>query len=131
MGIRPRALEPNFEPFFKFKTETAGKGTGLGLSMLFGFTERWGGHINVLHRVGERTTFRLYRRRRAEEIAVRLALIALETVEGGSESVLLVEEAARRAASARSARLCAEQIRLLRRSKAPRASGSTYGSAIS
>ena len=84
--------------FFKFKTETAGKGTGLGLSMLFGFTERWGGHINVLHRVGERTTFRLYRRRRAEEIALGPALIALETVEGGSESVLLVEEAARRAA---------------------------------
>lgn len=43
-----------------------------------------------------------------EEIAVGPALIALATVEGGSESVLLVEEAARRAASARSARLCTE-----------------------
>lgn len=45
MGIRPQALEPNFQPFFT--TKKAGKETGLRLSMLFGFIEQWGGHINV------------------------------------------------------------------------------------
>ena len=46
-----------FEPFFTTKPE--GKGTGLGLAMVYEIIARMGGHIRVLSRPCEGTTFEL------------------------------------------------------------------------
>jgi len=57
-GISEEKIDSIFEPFFTTKPE--GKGTGLGLAMVFGFTQRSNGYINVHSELGIGTTFRVY-----------------------------------------------------------------------
>lgn len=57
-GIEAETLDHIFEPFFT--TKEAGKGTGLGLASVYGIVNQHGGAINVLTKVGEGTTFRVY-----------------------------------------------------------------------
>jgi PAS domain S-box-containing protein len=88
-GMLPDVLEQVFEPFFTTKPEA--QGTGLGLSMVHGFVKQSGGHIKVYSEPGEGTTFKMYLPR-VHQSEVREADAGSKTVEGGAETILLVED---------------------------------------
>lgn len=92
VGMDKSILSKIFEPFFTTKEE--GRGTGLGLSSVFGIIKQSGGSVWVDSEVGRGTTFKVYLPRAARTIAgdeLRPA-VALPAVEGGPETVLLVED---------------------------------------
>jgi signal transduction histidine kinase/DNA-binding response OmpR family regulator len=88
-GMGRDVLERACEPFFTTKPE--GVGTGLGLSMAYGFVKQTGGHFKIYSEPGEGTTVKMYfpRSFEAENTATRLTG---GPVEGGSETVLVVED---------------------------------------
>jgi len=90
-GMSPEVLARIFEPFFT--TKPTGSGTGLGLSMVYGVVEQSGGFIRVDSRPGGGAAFRIYLPRSAStpepSPAQRTA-----APEGGSETILLVEDQA-------------------------------------
>jgi signal transduction histidine kinase/CheY-like chemotaxis protein len=88
-GMSPEVLERAFEPFFTTKTE--GRGTGLGLSMVYGFVKQTGGHIKIYSEVGHGTTIRIYLPRTLQA-EVSLPEIVTGPIEGGSETILVVED---------------------------------------
>ncbi|WP_225409508.1 response regulator [Stigmatella hybrida] len=88
-GMSPEILERAFEPFFTTKTE--GRGTGLGLSMVYGFVKQTGGHIKIYSEVGHGTTIRIYLPRTLQA-EVSLPEIVTGPIEGGSETILVVED---------------------------------------
>jgi CheY-like chemotaxis protein len=80
-----------FEPFYT--TKEAGKGTGLGLCTVYGIVKQSGGYIFVDSEPDLGTTFRLYfPRRSAGEIEPAPEVATLRPVEGGAESILLVDD---------------------------------------
>jgi PAS domain S-box-containing protein len=58
MGMPPEVLGRVFEPFFT--TKPVGKGTGLGLSQVYGLTQESGGFVEIVSKVGEGTSIKLY-----------------------------------------------------------------------
>jgi PAS domain S-box-containing protein len=88
-GIPPAIRDRVFEPFFT--TKEVGKGTGLGLSMVYGFIKQSGGHIKIDSEEDRGTTFWLYLPRSAQETA-RLEATGAGELQGGSETVLVVED---------------------------------------
>ncbi len=88
-GMSPEVLERAFEPFFTTKAE--GRGTGLGLSMVYGFVKQSGGHIKIYSELGHGTTIKLYMPRALEAEASE-AQVLTGPIEGGTETILVVED---------------------------------------
>ncbi|WNG45784.1 response regulator [Archangium minus] len=88
-GMTPEVMERAFEPFFTTKPE--GRGTGLGLSMVYGFVKQSGGHIKLYSEVGHGTTIKLYLPR-AMEAETADAQVITGPIEGGTETILVVED---------------------------------------
>jgi CheY-like chemotaxis protein len=88
-GIPPEVREHMFEPFFT--TKEIGRGTGLGLSTCHGVVIQAGGALGVRSELGAGTTFCIYLPR---ELAARdrTSMPAAESVRGGRETVLVVED---------------------------------------
>ncbi len=78
-----------FEPFFT--TKQGSSGSGLGLSTAFGIIEQSGGHITVESQPGQGSEFTIYLPRYlGSEPALRTP--QREAPQGGSETLLLVED---------------------------------------
>jgi PAS domain S-box-containing protein len=89
-GIAPENLERVFDPFFT--TKEVGKGTGLGLSMVFGFVKQSNGHIKIYSEVGHGTTVKIYLPRATGLPDTVVESLTSSSVEGGSETILVVED---------------------------------------
>jgi len=89
-GIPAAIRDKVFEPFFT--TKDVGKGTGLGLSMVYGFIKQSGGHIKVYSEESHGTTIKLYLPRAGEKAAWLAEILPPKTIEGGRETILLVED---------------------------------------
>ena len=90
IGMSAETLAKAFDPFFT--TKEVGKGTGLGLSMVYGFVRQSGGHIKIYSEVGFGTTIKLYLPAEAGLEVVDTDLPVSSTMEGGRETILLVED---------------------------------------
>ena len=98
-GMDPDVVARVFEPFFT--TKPVGLGTGLGLSFVFGVLNNAGGGVEVESRPGEGTTFHLLLPASDRAATVRPAAPAA-TAGGMAQTVLLVDdEPAARAVTAR------------------------------
>ena len=89
-GIPPENLQRIFEPFFT--TKEVGKGTGLGLATVYGIVKQHQGWIEVESTVGKGTTFRIYIPDAGSEHVESEKPATQNTIRGGSETVLLVED---------------------------------------
>jgi PAS domain S-box-containing protein len=89
-GIPEAIRHRVFEPFFT--TKDVGKGTGLGLSMIYGFVKQSNGHIKLYSEEGYGTTFKLYLPRAAASVAETMEELPDAALEGGSETILVVED---------------------------------------
>jgi PAS domain S-box-containing protein len=89
-GMDQETLQKVFEPFFT--TKEAGKGTGLGLSQVYGFVRQTGGHIRIYSEVGHGTTVKIYLPRLVGVAAAEEAAQISTVVDGGSETILVVED---------------------------------------
>ena len=91
-GMDQQTLARVFEPFFT--TKELGRGTGLGLSIIYGIVRQSGGHIQVESEPGQGTTFRVYLPSTDSLPAEKNTRTPAspEPVEGGTETILLVED---------------------------------------
>jgi CheY-like chemotaxis protein len=88
-GMAPEVMERAFEPFFT--TKDVGRGTGLGLSMVYGFVKQSDGHVQIHSEAGFGTIVSLYLPR-SSEAAAGNAFGETPALEGGTETILLVED---------------------------------------
>jgi signal transduction histidine kinase len=88
-GIPAGILDQVFEPFFT--TKDVDKGSGLGLSMVYGFVKQSRGHIKIYSEEGHGTTVRIYLPP-AVGIAPSVEEISVISIEGGDETILVVED---------------------------------------
>jgi PAS domain S-box-containing protein len=89
MGIDSALLARIFDPFFT--TKEPGKGTGLGLSTVYGIVKQHGGEVKVDTAPGRGTRFDIYFPRSEESFQTGEQILP-QTVTGGCETVLLVED---------------------------------------
>ncbi|MBX9460768.1 MAG: response regulator, partial [Brevundimonas sp.] len=90
VGMDQETMRQVFEPFFT--TKAVGKGTGLGLSQVYGFVRQSGGHIRVYSEPGLGTTIKIYLPRLVGGRLEAQPVAATSLSDGGSETILLVED---------------------------------------
>jgi len=90
VGMDQKILSQVFEPFFTTKKE--GKGTGLGLSTVYGIVKQNNGFINVYSEVRQGTTIKIYLPKYKTDSGERLTKTIDQVVQGGSETIMLVED---------------------------------------
>jgi signal transduction histidine kinase len=90
-GMDPETQQHAFEPFFT--TKGLGKGTGLGLSTAYGIVKQSGGNIWLYSELDKGTTFKVYLPRVTEEAEQYKQMVPSPDLLGGTETILLVEDA--------------------------------------
>ena len=92
VGMDKETQEHVYEPFYTTKPE--GKGTGLGLAMVYGFVERYDGHITVCSELGVGTSFHLYLPRSTASRSDNIVTTQEHGLLTGNESILIVDDEA-------------------------------------
>jgi two-component system, cell cycle sensor histidine kinase and response regulator CckA len=91
IGMNLETQSHIFEPFFS--TKPIGRGTGLGLSTVFGIVKQSGGSISVYSEPGAGTTFKMHFPR-CDDGATGKKPVKAKLIRGGTETILLVDDAA-------------------------------------
>jgi CheY-like chemotaxis protein len=89
-GIPTENLRRVFEPFFT--TKEVGKGTGLGLATVYGIVKQHQGWVEVESELGKGTVFKVFLPCSGEATGPSEAHPVEETVRGGTETILVVED---------------------------------------
>lgn len=89
-GMDRTTLSHIFEPFFTTKGQN--EGTGLGLATVYGIIKQHNGHIRVNSQIGSGTTFTILIPVARASRNVAQEMEQQETVPGGDETILLVED---------------------------------------
>jgi two-component system, cell cycle sensor histidine kinase and response regulator CckA len=79
-----------FEPFFTTKKQ--GQGAGMGLAMAYGIVKAHKGWISVRSAPGEGSTFQVYLPVAGEDVSPTRPLETEQSVEGGAECILVVDD---------------------------------------
>lgn len=89
-GMDRDTVEHIFEPFFT--TKEVGKGTGLGLASVYGIVKSHGGYITCQSSVGQGTTFNIYLPATEDTDAHETKSSVPQLGQGGTETILLVDD---------------------------------------